>query len=82
MGHESMIEVDESALSAIRSDLQILKNKVDRMESMVESLIEIYTDTFCTVKEEYVEELEKIKAEGEFVEFSDFKELRRSIEES
>jgi len=77
-----MIEIEESALSAILSDLQVLKIKVDRMESMMESMIEIYTDTFCTAKEEYEEELEKIESEGEFIKFSSFEDLRKSIEEN
>jgi hypothetical protein len=77
-----MIEVDESAISAIRSDLQVLREKVDRMESMMESMIEIYTDTFCTVREEYVKELERIQSDDEFIEFSDLEDLRKSIEES
>ncbi len=77
-----MIEVEESAISAIRSDLQVLREKVDRMESMMESMIEIYTDTFCTVREEYVKELERIQSDDEFIEFSDLDDLRKSIEES
>jgi hypothetical protein len=78
----SMIEIEESAISAIRNDLRVLRDKVDRMESMMESMIEIYTDTFFTVKEEYVKELKKIKSDGEFIQFSDFEDVRRSIEES
>jgi CII-binding regulator of phage lambda lysogenization HflD len=77
-----MIQAEESAISTIRNDLQVLKDKVDRMESMMQSMIEIYTDVFCTVREEYVKELEKIESEREFIEFSDFEDLRRSIEES
>lgn len=77
-----MIEVEESAIIAIRNDLQILRDKVDRMESMMESMIEIYTDVFCTVKEEYVKELEMIRSDDQFIEFSDFEDLRKSIEES
>ncbi|MDD2754248.1 MAG: hypothetical protein PHS80_01845 [Methanothrix sp.] len=77
-----MIEVEESAISAIRSDLRALREKVDRMESMMESMIEIYTDTFCTVREEYVKELERIQSDDEFIEFSDLEDLRKSIEES
>jgi len=76
-----MIEAEDSAIVTIRNDLQVLKDKVDRMESIMQSMIEIYTDAFCTVKEEYVKELQKIESESEFIEFSDFEELRRSIEE-
>ncbi|MDM7939788.1 MAG: hypothetical protein QUS07_05525 [Methanothrix sp.] len=52
------------------------------MESMMESMIEIYTDTFCTAKEECLKELERIESEEEFIEFSDYEDLRKSIEES
>ena len=52
------------------------------MESMMESMIEIYADVLCTVKKEYVKELERIKSDGEFIKFSDFEDLRTSIEES
>jgi len=37
------------------------------MESMMESMIEIYADVLCTVKKEYVKELERIKSDGEFI---------------
>jgi hypothetical protein len=77
-----MITAEESAISAIRNDLQVLREKVDPMESMMESMIEIYTDTFCTVKEEYAKELVRIESEDDFIEYSDFEDLRRSIEES
>jgi hypothetical protein len=77
-----MIEAEDSAIITIRNDLQVLKDKVDRMESIMQSMIEIYTDAFCTVKEEYVKELQEIESEGEFIEFSDFEDLRRSIEEN
>ena len=77
-----MITAEESAISTIRNDLQALREKVDRMESMMESMIEIYTDTFCTVKEEYAKELMRIESEDDFIEYSDFEDLRKSIEES
>ena len=48
----------------------------------MESMIEIYADVLCTVKKEYVKELERIKSDGEFIEFYDFEDLRTSIEES
>ena len=39
---------------------------------MMGSMIESYRDVFCTVREEYAKELEAIKSDGEFIEFSDF----------
>lgn len=33
----------------------------------MESMIEIYADVLCTVKKEYVKELERIKSDGEFI---------------
>ena len=62
-----MIEVELAAIIAILNDLQILRDWLDRMESMMESMIEIYTDVLCTVKKEYVKELERIKSDGEFI---------------
>jgi len=56
------------------------ENKERHFESMMESMIEIYTDTFCTAKEEYVKELERIVSDDEFIEFPDFENLRKSIE--
>jgi len=51
------------------------------MESMMHFIIEVYTDLFCTPREEYVEELKSIDSESEFCYFSDSNELRQSIEE-
>ena len=62
-----MIEVELAAIIAILNDLKILRDWVDRMESMMESMIEIYADVLCTVKKEYVKELERIKSDGEFI---------------
>ena len=48
---------------------------------MLETLIDIYTDTFYVVKNEYVEKLQKIRREGKFEELSDLESLKRSLEE-
>ena len=48
---------------------------------MLETLVEIYTDAFYVVKEEYLEKLDKIRKEGDFETFSDIEDLRRLIEE-
>jgi hypothetical protein len=42
----------------------------------------IYTDAVYTVKDEYIEELQKVRHEGKFEEFSDLESLKRSLEES
>jgi hypothetical protein len=76
-----MIEAENTAISSIQNDLRTLGKKVDRMEGMLETLIDIYTDTFYVVKDEYVEKLQKIRLEGKFEEFSDLESLKRSLEE-
>ncbi len=55
--------------------------KVEGMEEMLETLVEIYTDAFYEVKEEYLEKLEKIRKEEDFETFSDVEDLRKLIEE-
>lgn len=77
-----MIEAENTAISSIQNDLKVLREKVDRMEDMLETLIDIYTDTVYTVKDEYVEKLQKVRQEGKFEEFSDLESLKRSLEES
>ena len=77
----NMIEVENTAISSIQNDLRTLGKKVDRMEDMLETLIDIYTDTFYVVKDQYVEKLQKIRLEGKFEEFSDLESLKRSLEE-
>ena len=64
----------------VESILEDLRYKVDRIEKMVETLIDIYTDAFYEIREEYLEKLEEIKKEG-FERFSDIDELRKLIEE-
>ena len=76
-----MIEVENTAISSIQNDLRTLGKKVDRMEDMLETLIDIYTDTFYVVKDQYVEKLQKIRLEGKLEEFSDLESLERSLEE-
>ena len=56
----NMIEVENTAISSIQNDLRTLGKKVDRMEGMLETLIDIYTDTVYVVKDQYVENLQKI----------------------
>ena len=76
------MEVEEkSMVRAILEDVEVLKGKVEGMEGMLETLVEIYTDVFYEVKEDYLKKLEKIRKEGDFETFSGIGDLRRLIEE-
>ncbi|HSD58896.1 MAG TPA: hypothetical protein VLB04_12025 [Methanotrichaceae archaeon] len=44
-----------TAINFIQNDLKALREKADRMEDMLEMLIDIYTDAVYVVKDEYVE---------------------------
>ena len=72
---------EKKMINAILEDVKDLKGKVEGMEGILETLVEIYTDAFYVVKEEYLEKLDKIKKEGDFETFSDIEDLRRLIEE-
>ena len=77
-----MMEVEEkNMMKEILEDVKTLKGRVEGMEGMLETLVEIYTDAFYEVKEEYLEKLEKIRKEGDFETISDIEDLRRRIEE-
>ena len=76
-----LMELEEKKMiNAILEDVKSLKGRVEGIEGMLETLVEIYTDTFYEVKEEYLEKLEKIRKEGDFETFSDIEDLRRLIE--
>ncbi len=77
-----MIEAENTAISSIQNDLKVLREKVDRMEDMLDTLIDTYTDSFYTVKDEYIEKLQKVRHESKFEEFSDLESLKRSLEVS
>ena len=50
-----MMEVEEkSMIKAILEDVKSLKSRVEGMEGMLETLVEIYTDAFYEVKDEYL----------------------------
>jgi len=77
-----MMEVEEKGMiKAILEDVKSLKSRVEGMEGMLETLVEIYTDAFYEVKDEYLEKLEKIRKEGDFETFTDIGDLRKLIEE-
>jgi archaellum component FlaC len=75
-----MMEVEEQKIMrTISEDVKNLKDKVEGMEGMLETLVEIYTDAFYTVKEEYLEKLENIRKERGRV-FSSIEEFDRYFE--
>ena len=75
-----MMEVEEkSMIKAILEDVKSLKNRVEGIEGMLETLVEIYTDAFYEVKDEYLEKLEKIRKERGKV-FSSIEEFDRYFE--
>ena len=74
------MEVEErSMVRAILEDVKILKGKVEGMEGMLETLVEIYTDVLYEVKEDYLKELEEIREERGKV-FSSIGEFDRYFE--
>lgn len=74
------MEVEEkNMMRAILEDVKSLKGKVEGMEGMLETLVEIYTDAFYVVKEEYLEKLEEIRKERGKV-FSSIEEFDRYFE--
>jgi hypothetical protein len=74
------MEVEEkNMIRAILEDVKSLKGKVEGMEGMLETLVEIYTDAFYVVKEEYLEKLEEIRKERGEV-FSSIEEFDRYFE--
>lgn len=75
-----MMEVEEkSMIRAILEDVKSLKGRVEGMEGMLETLVEIYTDAFYEVKDEYLEKIEKIRKERGKV-FSSIGEFDRYFE--
>jgi hypothetical protein len=74
------MEVEElNLIRALSEDLAALKVKVEGMEGMLETLIELYTDAFYEVRGEYLDKLERIRREGDFESFRDITELKRAI---
>ncbi|NQE52999.1 hypothetical protein C5S29_05355 [ANME-1 cluster archaeon GoMg3.2] len=62
-----MMEVEEkNMIRAILEDVKSLKGKVEGIEEMLEILVQICTDAFYEVKDEYLEKLEEIRKEGDF----------------
>ena len=74
------VEVEERGMvRAILEDVKSLKGKVEGMEGMLETLVEIYTDVFYEVKEDYLKRLEEIRKERGKV-FSSIGEFDRYFE--
>ena len=70
---------EKNMIRAILGDVEVLKGKVEGMEWMLETLVEIYTDAFFEVKEEYLEKLEEVREEKGKV-FSSIGEFDRYFE--
>jgi len=74
------MEVEEkNMIRAILEDVKSLKGKVEGMEGMLETLVEIYTDAFYVVKDEYLEKVEEVRKERGKV-FSSIEEFDRYFE--
>jgi len=74
------MEVEEkNMIRAILEDVKTLKGRVEGMEGMLETLVEVYTDAFYEVKDEYLEKLEEIRKERGKV-FSSIDEFDRYFE--
>ncbi len=74
------MKVEETnMIRAILGDVEVLKGKVEGVEWMLETLVEIYTDAFFEVKEEYLEKLEEVREERGNV-FSSIGEFDRYFE--
>lgn len=71
---------EKNLMESVFEDVEILKWKVDGIEKILETLIEMYTDVSYEVRDEYLKKLAKIRKEGEFETFSNVGDLRRSIE--
>ena len=54
---------EKNILRAILEDVKSLKGRVEGMEGMLETLVEIYTDAFYEVKDEYLMKLDKMRKE-------------------
>ena len=80
MVFEMEMEVEEKGMvRAILEDVKVLKGKVEGVEGMLETLVEIYTDVFYEVKEDYLKKLEEIRKERGKV-FSSIGEFDRYFE--
>jgi hypothetical protein len=66
-------------IRAILEDVKTLKDKVEGMEGMLETIVEIYTDAFYEVRDEYLEKLEERRKERGKV-FSSIEEFDRYFE--
>ena len=74
------MEVEEKdMIRAILEDVKSLKGKVEGMEGMLETLVEMYTDELYEVKEGYLKKLGEIRKEKGKI-FSSVNEFDRHFE--
>ncbi|MHC1589232.1 MAG: hypothetical protein ACXQS1_05395 [Methermicoccaceae archaeon] len=52
---------EKNIMKGILEDVEILKGKVEGMNAMLETLVEIYTDAFYEVRGDYLERIESIR---------------------
>ncbi len=76
--------ISEEEIREISRDIKSLKEKVEDMSNMLEELLEIYTDVFCEVRDDYLKKLEEIRKErgrifSSIEEFDEYFELNESI---
>ena len=79
-----IMEISKEDIKAISRDIRDLKEKVEDMSIILEELLEIYTDVFCDLQDDYLEKLEEIKKErgrifNSIEEFDEYFELNESI---
>ena len=55
---------EKNMINTILEDVKDLKGRVDGIEGMLETLVDIYTDTFYVVKDEYLEKLDEIRKDS------------------
>jgi len=70
---------EKNVMQPLLMDMNNLKWKVDGIEKMLETLIDIYIDVFYEVEEDYLEELKTIKKERGTV-FNSIEEFDRYFE--
>ena len=68
---------EKNIMKEILEDVEILKGKVEGMNAMLETLVEIYTDAFYEVKDDYLKKLENIRKGENGKVFSSIEEFDR-----
>jgi len=76
-----MIEAQETRIiSSMADDIKALKIRIEELEAQLQILMEMHGEAELELREDYLEDLDKIEKKGRFEDFSDFEALRRRIE--